>query len=69
MTCRTSKIVLATFVNGNEICYLFVNSWLRHPRLRENWKTVTAAFLLFVAGVGMCTVYNATIEGLRATSS
>ena len=33
--------------------YLFVNSWLRHPRIRENWKTVTAAFLLFVAGIGM----------------
>ena len=31
-----------------------VNSWLRHPRIRENWKTVTAAFLLFVAGIGMC---------------
>lgn len=25
--------------------------WLRHPRIRENWKTVTAAFLLFVAGI------------------
>ncbi|XP_068681066.1 uncharacterized protein [Montipora foliosa] len=25
--------------------------WLRHPRIRENWKTVTAAFLLFVSGI------------------
>lgn len=25
--------------------------WLRHPRIKENWKTVTAAFLLFVAGI------------------
>jgi len=32
---------------------LFDYSWLRHPRIRENWKTVTAAFLLFVAGIGM----------------
>ncbi|XP_031552492.1 transmembrane protein 134-like isoform X2 [Actinia tenebrosa] len=24
--------------------------WLRHPRVRENCKTVTAAFLLFLAG-------------------
>ena len=31
----------------------FVNSWLRHPKIKENWKTVTAAFLLFVAGLGM----------------
>ncbi|XP_073258153.1 uncharacterized protein [Porites lutea] len=25
--------------------------WLRHPKIKENWKTVTAAFLLFVAGL------------------
>ena len=35
----------------------FVNSWLRHPKIKENWKTVTAAFLLFVAGLGMYAWY------------
>lgn len=26
--------------------------WLRHPKVKENWKTVTAAFLLFISGIG-----------------
>ena len=48
-------IIIIIIIKHEKLCYVFFfyYSWLRHPRIRENWKTVTAAFLLFVAGIGM----------------
>ena len=50
-TCTLGFVTV--FIDNLRLLFA-VNSWLRHPRIRENWKTVTAAFLLFVAGIGMC---------------
>ena len=65
-------IIIIIIIKHEKLCYVFFfyYSWLRHPRIRENWKTVTAAFLLFVAGIGMkirfqVTAFNKIYWGTR----
>ena len=49
--------------------FVCVHSWLRHPRIRENWKTVTAAFLLFVAGIGKCQYMSLLLLIIKCSSN
>ena len=55
MYIKCENLIVKQFprLNSDILLHCFLGSWLRHPRIKENWKTVTAAFLLFVAGIGV----------------
>ena len=38
--------------------FSYAHSWLRHPRVRENWKIVLASAVLSILGIGQSNVLS-----------